>query len=74
MGLLAKMAVDRTLNSSLQDAREAFINVCVDTVSRYAHNIGTLVVFWDNIFCLSFEIHFWCFFLNFCSSNNVGVL
>ena len=35
VGLLAKMAVDRTLNSSMQDAREAFINVCVDTVSRY---------------------------------------
>jgi protein transport protein SEC24 len=35
VGLLAKMAVDRTLNSSLQDAREAFINVCVDTVTRY---------------------------------------
>lgn len=35
VGLLAKMAVDRTLNSSLQDAREAFINVCVDTVTRW---------------------------------------
>jgi protein transport protein SEC24 len=35
IGLLAKMAVDRTLNSSLSDAREAFINVCVDTIVRW---------------------------------------
>jgi len=35
VGLLAKMAVDRSLNSSLSDAREAYINVCVDTVSRW---------------------------------------
>merc|ERR1719153_1548998 len=34
VGLLAKMAVDRTLNSTLSDAREAFINVCVDTIER----------------------------------------
>merc|ERR1719309_1676087 len=34
-GLLAKMAADRTLNSSLADAREAFINVCVDTIERW---------------------------------------
>ena len=34
VGLLAKMAVDRTLNSTLADAREAFINVCVDTIER----------------------------------------
>ena len=34
VGLLAKMAVDRTLNSNLADAREAFINVCVDTIER----------------------------------------
>jgi len=35
LGLLAKMAVDRTLNSSLTDAREAFINVCVDAIERW---------------------------------------
>ena len=35
VGLLAKMAVDRTLNSNLADAREAFINVCVDTIERW---------------------------------------
>jgi len=35
VGLLAKMAVDRSLNSSLTDAREAFINVCVDTIERW---------------------------------------
>ena len=35
VGLLAKMAVDRTLNTNLADAREAFINVCVDTIERY---------------------------------------
>ena len=26
---------DRTLNSSLADAREAFINVCVDAIERW---------------------------------------
>ena len=36
VGLLAKMAVDRTLNTNLADAREAFINVCVDTIERWA--------------------------------------
>lgn len=35
VGLLSKMAVDRTLNSSLADAREAFINVCVDAIERW---------------------------------------
>ena len=35
VGLLGKMAVDRTLNSTLSDAREAFINVCVDTIERW---------------------------------------
>ena len=29
------MAVDRTLNSNLGDAREAFINVCVDTIGEF---------------------------------------
>merc|ERR1719339_685751 len=35
IGLLSKMAVDRSLNSSLSDAKEAFINACVDTISRW---------------------------------------
>jgi len=35
IGLLTKMAVDRSLNSSLSDAKEAFINACVDTISRW---------------------------------------
>ena len=35
VGLLAKMAVDRTLNTNLADAREAFINVCVDTIEPW---------------------------------------
>jgi len=35
IGLLSKMAVDRSLNSSLADAREAFINVCVDAIERW---------------------------------------
>jgi len=35
VGLLSKMAVDRTLNTNLADAREAFINVCVDTIERW---------------------------------------
>ena len=38
VGLLAKMAVDRTLNTNLADAREAFINVCVDTIERWDIN------------------------------------
>ena len=40
MGLLSKMAVDRTLNSSLADAREAFINVCVDAIERWAKTLA----------------------------------
>ena len=35
IGLLAKMAVDRSLQSSLSDAREALINACVDALSAY---------------------------------------
>jgi len=35
VGLLAKMAVDRSLNSRLADAKEAFINACVDIISRW---------------------------------------
>ena len=35
IGLLAKMAVDRSLQSSLSDAREALINAAVDALSSY---------------------------------------
>ncbi|XP_054261293.1 protein transport protein Sec24A-like isoform X2 [Macrosteles quadrilineatus] len=34
-GLLAKMAVDRAIQSSLSDAREAFVNVVADVLSAY---------------------------------------
>ena len=45
VGLLAKMAVDRTLNTNLADAREAFINVCVDTIERWPERSLQLVLF-----------------------------
>ncbi|KAK6620910.1 hypothetical protein RUM43_011209 [Polyplax serrata] len=35
IGLLSKMAVDRSLKSNLSDAREAFINVAIDILSAY---------------------------------------
>lgn len=35
VGLLAKMAVDRSLTSSLADARDALINACVDALSAF---------------------------------------
>ncbi|CAG9822963.1 unnamed protein product [Phaedon cochleariae] len=35
VGLLSKMAVDRSMQSSLSDAREAFINVAIDILSCY---------------------------------------
>ncbi|XP_058458609.1 protein transport protein Sec24A isoform X2 [Malaya genurostris] len=35
VGLLAKMAVDRSLSSSLSDARDAFINATVDIFSAF---------------------------------------
>lgn len=35
VGLLCKMAVDRSMQSSLNDAREAFINVAIDILSSY---------------------------------------
>ncbi|XP_013421986.1 protein transport protein Sec24A [Lingula anatina] len=38
-GLLAKMAVDRSLSSSLMDAREAMVNACMDAISAYASSI-----------------------------------
>ncbi|KAF2903746.1 hypothetical protein ILUMI_02422 [Ignelater luminosus] len=43
VGLLAKMAVDRSMQSSLADAREAFINVAIDILSSYklSLNLGS---------------------------------
>ncbi|XP_011648058.1 protein transport protein Sec24A isoform X2 [Pogonomyrmex barbatus] len=35
VGLLSKMAVDRSLQSSLSDARDALINVAIDILSAY---------------------------------------
>ncbi|XP_012934788.1 protein transport protein Sec24A [Aplysia californica] len=37
--LLAKMAVDRSLNSAISDARDAMINAPVDTLSAYAQQV-----------------------------------
>lgn len=41
VGLLAKMAVDRSLSSSVSDARDAFINATVDIFNafRLAQNL-----------------------------------
>ena len=36
---------DRTLNSSLADAREAFINVCVDAIERWKLVSSGILVF-----------------------------
>ncbi|PFX31272.1 protein transport protein Sec24A-like [Stylophora pistillata] len=38
--LLAKMAVDRTLTSSLGDAREALMNACIDTLGVYRSSVA----------------------------------
>ena len=35
VGLLSKMAVDRSLQSSLSDARDALINAAIDVISAY---------------------------------------
>ncbi|XP_039293836.1 protein transport protein Sec24A isoform X2 [Nilaparvata lugens] len=35
IGLLSKMAVDRSMESSISDAREAFVNVAADILSAY---------------------------------------
>ncbi|KAL8561632.1 hypothetical protein ACOMHN_001364 [Nucella lapillus] len=37
--LLAKMAVDRSLSSSMEDAREALMNACQDMLTAYASQI-----------------------------------
>lgn len=49
IGLVAKMGVDRSLNSSIYDAKEAFMNVCIDIISRWrmiqcANQPGALLV------------------------------
>ncbi|KAL1509266.1 hypothetical protein ABEB36_004029 [Hypothenemus hampei] len=40
IGLLGKMAVDRSMSASLSDAREAFINVAVDVLSAYKFSLN----------------------------------
>ncbi|KAG5893368.1 hypothetical protein JTB14_000132 [Gonioctena quinquepunctata] len=40
VGLLAKMAVDRSMQSSLSDAREAFINVAIDILTSYKTSLN----------------------------------
>ncbi|XP_017778583.1 PREDICTED: protein transport protein Sec24A [Nicrophorus vespilloides] len=42
IGLLSKMAVDRSVQSNLSDAREAFINVAIDILTSYkaSQNMG----------------------------------
>jgi len=49
VGLLSKMAVDRSLNASIYDAKEAFMNACIDIISRWrmiqcANQPGALLV------------------------------
>ncbi|XP_057650879.1 protein transport protein Sec24A [Diorhabda carinulata] len=46
IGLLSKMAVDRSMQSSLLDAREAFINVAIDILTSYkmSLNLGSPVL------------------------------
>ncbi|KAI9561908.1 hypothetical protein GHT06_012870 [Daphnia sinensis] len=41
VGLLAKMAVDRSLHSSISDARDAIVNVCVDVLSAYKATLSS---------------------------------
>lgn len=40
IGLLGKMAVDRSTQSSLSDAREAFINAAIDVLSAYKFSLN----------------------------------
>ncbi|XP_050300030.1 protein transport protein Sec24A [Anthonomus grandis grandis] len=40
IGLLGKMAVDRSTQSSLSDAREAFINAAVDVLTSYKFSLN----------------------------------
>jgi len=39
-GLVSRMAVDKSLQSSLGDARDAFTNVCVDYLSAFANTLS----------------------------------
>ena len=39
------MAVDKSLQSSLGDARDAFTNVCVDYLSAFANTLSASQVF-----------------------------
>lgn len=41
IGVLSKMAVDRSMQSSLSDAREAFINVAIDILSSYKMSLNS---------------------------------
>ncbi|XP_064099698.1 protein transport protein Sec24A-like isoform X2 [Macrobrachium nipponense] len=41
IALLAKMAVDRCLTSSMSDAREALVNACVDALCAYKIGLST---------------------------------
>ncbi|XP_006824913.1 protein transport protein Sec24A-like [Saccoglossus kowalevskii] len=49
IGLLGKMAVDRTLTASIVDARDALVNVCIDSMTCFkgtlttGQTIGTLM-------------------------------
>lgn len=45
VGILSKMAVDRSLQSNLSDARDAFINVAIDALQSYkvSLNLGEAV-------------------------------
>ncbi|XP_075904184.1 protein transport protein Sec24A isoform X2 [Nelusetta ayraudi] len=40
--LLANMAIDRSISSSLADAREALVNAVVDLISAYKSNVSNL--------------------------------
>ncbi|GJQ65437.1 hypothetical protein Trydic_g7544 [Trypoxylus dichotomus] len=40
IGLLSKMAVDRSMQSSLSDAREAFLNVAIDILTSYKMSLN----------------------------------
>lgn len=41
IGLLAKMAVDRSLTSSLSDARDALVNACVDALTAFKMGLSS---------------------------------
>ncbi|XP_077505314.1 protein transport protein Sec24AB isoform X2 [Amblyomma americanum] len=41
MGMLSKMAVDRSLSSSVVDAREALVNACLDLIQAFKTTLGS---------------------------------